>query len=110
MCVCFVRLFVVFVCLIDCFVGWLFVMFTCLFDWLVGWLVGCWLLFFFALRVFQFSLLISHVQMRRESYNWLVNELGLYLSKVHEFARLQLTHTILSKRKLITLVEGSMSL
>jgi glutamyl/glutaminyl-tRNA synthetase len=46
--------------------------------------------------------------MRRESYNWLVNELSLYLSKVHEFARLQLTYTILSKRKLIALVEGSM--
>jgi len=43
--------------------------------------------------------------MRRESYNWLVDELGLYRSKVHEFARLQLTFTILSKRKLITLVE-----
>jgi len=34
----------------------------------------------------------------------LVDTLGLYRSHVFEFARLQLTHTILSKRKLITLV------
>jgi glutaminyl-tRNA synthetase len=52
------------------------------------------------------SLCTLEFNMRRESYNWLVNTLGLYLAKVHEFARLQLTNTILSKRKLIQLVEG----
>jgi len=41
---------------------------------------------------------------RRESYNWLVDALGLYRSVVWEFARLDLTHTVLSKRKLIRLV------
>jgi len=52
------------------------------------------------------SLCTLEFRMRRESYNWLVDALGLYRSVVFEFARLQLTHTILSKRKLITLVEG----
>lgn len=52
------------------------------------------------------SLCTLEFNMRRESYNWLVNVLGLYLAKVHEFARLQLTNTILSKRKLIQLVSG----
>uniref|UniRef100_A0A6B2KYY2 glutamine--tRNA ligase n=1 Tax=Arcella intermedia TaxID=1963864 RepID=A0A6B2KYY2_9EUKA len=41
---------------------------------------------------------------RRVSYNWLVDSLGLYRSVVWEYARLELTHTILSKRKLIKLV------
>jgi len=41
---------------------------------------------------------------RRESYNWLVDSLELYRSHVWEFARLDLTHTVLSKRKLIKLV------
>jgi len=52
------------------------------------------------------SLCTLEFRMRRESYHWLVNELGLYRSHVFEFARLQLTYTILSKRKLIQLVEG----
>jgi len=52
------------------------------------------------------SLCTLEFRMRRESYNWLVDSLGLYRSKVFEFARLALTHTILSKRKLIQLVTG----
>jgi glutaminyl-tRNA synthetase len=43
--------------------------------------------------------------MRRESYNWLVDAVGLYRSRVWEMARLNLTHTMLSKRKLIHLVK-----
>lgn len=46
--------------------------------------------------------------MRRESYDWLVNALELYCSYVFEFSKLQLTRTVLSKRKLIQLVTGSM--
>jgi len=42
--------------------------------------------------------------MRRESYNWLVDAVGLYKARVWEMARLNLTHTMLSKRKLIHLV------
>jgi len=44
--------------------------------------------------------------MRRESYDWLVNALGLYVSYVFEFAKLNLTYTVLSKRRLIQLVHG----
>jgi len=41
---------------------------------------------------------------RRESYNWLVDSLDLYRSVVWEYARLALTYTVMSKRKLIKLV------
>lgn len=41
---------------------------------------------------------------RRESYNWLVDALGLYRPLVWEYGRLNLTHTVLSKRLLIQLV------
>jgi len=43
---------------------------------------------------------------RRDSYNWLVDSLELYRSVVWEYARLALTYTVLSKRKLIKLVSG----
>lgn len=41
----------------------------------------------------------------RELYDWILNELGVYHPQQIEFARLNLTHTILSKRKLIQLVK-----
>lgn len=41
---------------------------------------------------------------RRESYNWLVEALDMYRPLVWEYGRLNLTHTVLSKRLLITLV------
>lgn len=41
----------------------------------------------------------------RELYNWMLETLGLYRPQQIEFARLNLTHTVLSKRKLIQLVE-----
>ncbi len=50
------------------------------------------------------SLCTSEFIMRRESYNWLLDELDVYKAKVFEFARLQITNTVLSKRKLIKLV------
>lgn len=46
----------------------------------------------------------------RELYDWVLDTLGLYHPQQIEFARLNLTHTILSKRKLIQLVqEGHVS-
>jgi len=42
----------------------------------------------------------------RELYDWVLNALALYHPQQIEFARLNLTHTILSKRKLIHLVQG----
>lgn len=41
----------------------------------------------------------------RELYDWLLDTLGVYHPQQIEFARLNLTYTVLSKRKLITLVE-----
>ncbi|GAM21997.1 hypothetical protein SAMD00019534_051720 [Acytostelium subglobosum LB1] len=51
------------------------------------------------------SLCTLEFEVRRLSYNWLVDVLGLYRPVVWEYARLNLTHTVLSKRKIITLVK-----
>ncbi|KAF2076881.1 hypothetical protein CYY_001783 [Polysphondylium violaceum] len=51
------------------------------------------------------SLCTLEFEIRRLSYNWLVDVLGLYRPVVWEYARLNLTHTVLSKRKIITLVQ-----
>ncbi len=40
----------------------------------------------------------------RPLYDWFLDELGIYHSQQIEFARLNLTHTVLSKRRLIQLV------
>lgn len=52
------------------------------------------------------SLCTLEFEMRRESYNWLLDALDLYKPVVWEFGRLKLTHTMMSKRKLIELVKG----
>ncbi len=41
----------------------------------------------------------------RELYNWLIEKLELFPSKQYEFARLNLNYTVMSKRKLLQLVE-----
>jgi len=43
----------------------------------------------------------------RPLYDWLLETLGLYRPQQIEFARLNLTHTVMSKRKLRALVEGN---
>ncbi len=49
---------------------------------------------------------VSH----RELYDWFIDQLGIYPSKQYEFARLNLTYTVMSKRKLLQLVnEGLVS-
>lgn len=40
----------------------------------------------------------------RELYNWLIEKLEIYPSKQYEFARLNMNYTIMSKRKLLLLV------
>ena len=40
----------------------------------------------------------------RELYNWLIKELDIYPSHQYEFARRNLTYTVMSKRKLLQLV------
>lgn len=42
----------------------------------------------------------------RPLYDWLLQNLGMYRPQQIEFARLNLTHTVMSKRKLRALVEG----
>ncbi|MDR2573675.1 MAG: glutamine--tRNA ligase/YqeY domain fusion protein [Desulfovibrio sp.] len=42
----------------------------------------------------------------RELYDWVLDTLGIYHPRQYEFARLNVTHTVLSKRKLIQLVES----
>ena len=41
----------------------------------------------------------------RELYDWLIEKLGIFPSKQYEFARLNMTYTVMSKRKLLQLVE-----
>lgn len=41
----------------------------------------------------------------RPLYDWFLDELGIYHSRQIEFARLNLTYTVMSKRKLLQLVE-----
>ncbi len=41
----------------------------------------------------------------RELYNWLIEKLGIYPSRQYEFARLNITYTVMSKRKLLQLVD-----
>ncbi len=41
----------------------------------------------------------------RSLYNWFIEQLGIFPSRQYEFDRLSLTHTLLSKRKLLKLVE-----
>jgi len=42
----------------------------------------------------------------RPLYDWFIRELGIYHPRQIEFARLNLTHTVMSKRRLLQLVEG----
>ena len=44
-------------------------------------------------------------EVHRPLYNWLIEELEIFPSKQREFARLNLNYTIMSKRKLLRLVE-----
>jgi len=39
-------------------------------------------------------------------YNWFIENLGIFPSRQYEFARLNLTYTVLSKRKLLDLVQS----
>jgi glutaminyl-tRNA synthetase len=52
------------------------------------------------------SLCTLEFEVHRPLYDWLINELGIYPSKQTEFARLNLSYTIVSKRNLRELVEG----
>ena len=56
------------------------------------------------------SLCSLEYESHRPLYDWFVNELGIYAPRQIEFARLNLSHTVMSKRKLLQLVrEGHVS-
>src|SRR5712692_9129239 len=51
------------------------------------------------------SLCTLEYEDHRPLYDWYIQALGIYAPRQIEFARLNLSHTVMSKRKLLTLVE-----
>jgi glutaminyl-tRNA synthetase len=47
-------------------------------------------------------------EVHRPLYNWYIEQLGIFPSRQFEFARLNLTYTVMSKRKLLQLVQEKM--
>ncbi|KNC50403.1 glutaminyl-tRNA synthetase [Thecamonas trahens ATCC 50062] len=58
-----------------------------------------------ALENITHSLCTLEFGLRRESYHWLLKALGIYRPVVWEYSRLNITHVVVSKRKLRALVE-----
>jgi glutaminyl-tRNA synthetase len=52
------------------------------------------------------SLCSQEYEIHRPLYDWYLDELGIYHPRQIEFARLNLTYTVMSKRKFIELVNG----
>ena len=52
------------------------------------------------------SLCTLEFEVHRPLYNWFIENLGIFPSRQIEFARLNLTYTVLSKRRLLELVKG----
>ena len=59
-----------------------------------------------ALENITHSICTLEFEVHRPLYEWTIKNLELYPSRQIEFARLNLTYTIMSKRKLLHLVEG----
>ena len=56
------------------------------------------------------SICTLEFEVHRPLYDWLVKEIGIYAPRQIEFARLNLSYTVMSKRKLLELVQqGSVS-
>ena len=51
------------------------------------------------------SLCSQEFEVHRPLYDWILKELGVYQSRQIEFARLNITYTVMSKRKLVRLVD-----
>lgn len=51
------------------------------------------------------SICTLEFEVHRPLYDWLIREIGIYAPKQIEFARLNLTYTVMSKRKLLELVQ-----
>lgn len=61
-----------------------------------------------ALEEITHSVCTLEFDTHRPLYEWFIDKLELFPSKQYEFARLNLTHTVMSKRKLLELVEEKM--
>jgi glutaminyl-tRNA synthetase len=59
-----------------------------------------------ALERITHSICTLEFEHHRPLYDWYIEQLGIFPSRQYEFARLNLTFTVLSKRKLIELVQG----
>ncbi len=53
------------------------------------------------------SICTLEFEVHRPLYDWLIREIGIYAPRQIEFARLNLSYTIMSKRKLLELVKGN---
>lgn len=51
------------------------------------------------------SICTLEFDVHRPLYDWFIEQLGIFPSKQYEFARLNLTYTVMSKRKLLQLVQ-----
>ena len=54
---------------------------------------------FIQLSVYFMQLCTLEFETRRASYYWLIDALGLYQPYVWEYSRLNVTNTVMSKRK-----------
>ena len=52
-----------------------------------------------SLEHIDYSICTLEFEARRDSYYWLVEALDLWRAQQWEFSRLNITHTVLSKRK-----------
>jgi glutaminyl-tRNA synthetase len=59
-----------------------------------------------SLEHIDYSICTLEFETRRESYYWVLEALDLYRPKVYEMSRLNLTNTVLSKRRLLKLVDN----
>ncbi|GMH99721.1 hypothetical protein TrST_g13109 [Triparma strigata] len=59
-----------------------------------------------SLEGIDYSICTLEFETRRESYYWLLWALDLYKPRVYEMSRLNIAHTVLSKRRLLKLVES----
>jgi glutaminyl-tRNA synthetase len=53
------------------------------------------------------SICTLEFESHRPLYNWFIEQLGIFPSQQYEFDRLNITYTLLSKRKLLTLVQNA---
>jgi glutaminyl-tRNA synthetase len=60
-----------------------------------------------SLENISYSLCTLEFEIRRDTYYWLLDKLDMYKPMVWEYNRLNISHNVLSKRRLLTLVMDS---